>query len=839
MVACPSQGPATLGALIRGCGLEAALSDHSGRARGADQTQAQALRTGQRRVVLAAGQATARQACKSALEAAGFRVFATDRGRLVLEAVKTTHFDAVLLDMDLPDMGTLETCHQLKMLQSARPAGDTSGDGPIIIVVIAGPEPRHVTRAMRSGADNFLSRPFTPAMMVDRVIVALQGDAEVPGDPGQALQGAAGDVELARTAGHGSTREYVYDWAPEPEEADRKPDREERRISNLLVSTLYDTARVIDLSALTASLAHDLDDQEPDGAPRPMVRSQRPLSGFHQRLQRAISGGVQPQPVTETPAPAVPVTAPVADDTLWCRITRDGRVMEGNASWLHWRGSPLSSVVGELFTDLLSDEERRGWADAVRAAEAAEDPLAARCVTRDGADTDSPITWRISLRDDGSSFDVHGVAEPAPASPPEAPTGEDLRQARAAVKRAASQAGTLQDQLLISQALGRAAVLLARAGATNFEHAMPQALGELGRALDCQRAAAFQFDASGSVCVRSDVWCAKDTPLPHPDDAVRPVEELSWLLGEVRALRPVPIETLGQLPPQAASERAALRRAGVGSLCVVPLVEGGEASGFLQFEARQEAAVWGSMKVETLSQFADIAVGAMALRSAREALAGRADDRHAGTPVEAITRTMGGFSQELRNLLDILEGHLPRLSERRDASDARDLRAMEEAAARARDLLGELDHFSHSRVAAPVSVEPRLKRPSVVLVVDDEPLLRRMAARVLERHGHTAHEASGGEEALQLAAQLGSPIDLLITDMGMPGMNGRELAQQMLAAHPGLSVLLMSGYPDGSTEEFRSQGANVRFLTKPFQAAGLAAAVREVLAAGPGITTAR
>jgi len=115
-----------------------------------------------------------------------------------------------------------------------------------------------------------------------------------------------------------------------------------------------------------------------------------------------------------------------------------------------------------------------------------------------------------------------------------------------------------------------------------------------------------------------------------------------------------------------------------------------------------------------------------------------------------------------------------------------------------------------------------------VLVVEDNEMVRHLARRVLERQGHTVLTAAGGAEALEAIAA-GRPPDLLLTDMVMPDMSGRELYDAVVRPFPGVKVLFMSGY---SVELFDGSGPAMttrRCLQKPFAVNALAAAVREAL----------
>lgn len=108
--------------------------------------------------------------------------------------------------------------------------------------------------------------------------------------------------------------------------------------------------------------------------------------------------------------------------------------------------------------------------------------------------------------------------------------------------------------------------------------------------------------------------------------------------------------------------------------------------------------------------------------------------------------------------------------------------------------------------------------PSVarVLVVDDEPTVRRMLARLLSEAGYEVVEATDGARALGAAMQSEAKFDLVITDIKMPGMDGRELGRHLNAALPGLPVLYISGYTSVPGGGLGDSGADAPFVRKPF-----------------------
>jgi CheY-like chemotaxis protein len=115
------------------------------------------------------------------------------------------------------------------------------------------------------------------------------------------------------------------------------------------------------------------------------------------------------------------------------------------------------------------------------------------------------------------------------------------------------------------------------------------------------------------------------------------------------------------------------------------------------------------------------------------------------------------------------------------------------------------------------------------LLVEDEDAVRELARRALEHYGYTVLVARNGSDALQVAKQHPGPLDLLVTDVIMPGVKGRELAQQLLAQRPHLKVLYVSGYTDNAILHHGVLAPGVNFLQKPFTPKTVARTVREVL----------
>jgi CheY-like chemotaxis protein len=116
-----------------------------------------------------------------------------------------------------------------------------------------------------------------------------------------------------------------------------------------------------------------------------------------------------------------------------------------------------------------------------------------------------------------------------------------------------------------------------------------------------------------------------------------------------------------------------------------------------------------------------------------------------------------------------------------------------------------------------------------ILLVEDDALVREMAKRALEHGGFRVLPCSNGPEALSQAERHDVTIDLLLTDVVMPGMDGRELSHRLAANCPGLRVLFTSGYPDRGIVTGGQLEAGLNFLPKPYSPHALAATVRTVL----------
>jgi two-component system cell cycle sensor histidine kinase/response regulator CckA len=135
----------------------------------------------------------------------------------------------------------------------------------------------------------------------------------------------------------------------------------------------------------------------------------------------------------------------------------------------------------------------------------------------------------------------------------------------------------------------------------------------------------------------------------------------------------------------------------------------------------------------------------------------------------------------------------------------------------------------------PLRETPRAPVPAVaspagtVLLVEDEPTVRAFVHRVLEQSGFVVLAASHPEAALHIVEAHPGSIDLILSDVVMPGMSGRLMAERLAIRHPEARVLFMSGYIDDPLARKKAAANDVGFLQKPFTSAELTDRIRAVL----------
>ena len=143
-------------------------------------------------------------------------------------------------------------------------------------------------------------------------------------------------------------------------------------------------------------------------------------------------------------------------------------------------------------------------------------------------------------------------------------------------------------------------------------------------------------------------------------------------------------------------------------------------------------------------------------------------------------------------------------------------------------------YFPRTDEACDLTVAPRrdasaLHGSETILLVEDDESVRRFTQTLLENSGYTVIGASGGMEALGAMETAGPGVSLLVTDVVMPQMSGKELAQKLLRAYPGLRVLYLSGYTGNAIVHHGMLDPGIDFIQKPFNSQELLTKIREIL----------
>jgi two-component system cell cycle sensor histidine kinase/response regulator CckA len=119
-----------------------------------------------------------------------------------------------------------------------------------------------------------------------------------------------------------------------------------------------------------------------------------------------------------------------------------------------------------------------------------------------------------------------------------------------------------------------------------------------------------------------------------------------------------------------------------------------------------------------------------------------------------------------------------------------------------------------------------------ILLVEDELRVRRVMTDVLRLKGYKVLEAEDAEQAIQMARESGHHVDLLVTDVALPGKSGRDLARELRRRLPGLKTILVSGYGESVALLGNDCGAKTHYLPKPFSVTSLLGAVESALSEG-------
>jgi DNA-binding NtrC family response regulator len=132
-------------------------------------------------------------------------------------------------------------------------------------------------------------------------------------------------------------------------------------------------------------------------------------------------------------------------------------------------------------------------------------------------------------------------------------------------------------------------------------------------------------------------------------------------------------------------------------------------------------------------------------------------------------------------------------------------------------------------IEKPGKIEIDATGNETIMVVEDDHHVRKTAVKILELKGYRVVSASDGSECLKMMENMGRSIDLLMTDVIMPDMNGKELYLKIVDKFPGMKVIYMSGYTNDIIAHHGVLTEGVHFIQKPFSMADIASLVRRVL----------
>jgi len=142
------------------------------------------------------------------------------------------------------------------------------------------------------------------------------------------------------------------------------------------------------------------------------------------------------------------------------------------------------------------------------------------------------------------------------------------------------------------------------------------------------------------------------------------------------------------------------------------------------------------------------------------------------------------------------------------------------------ELYFPVDEQGTAAVIATARTAASPQRAAVILLVEDDARVRAAVRRILDRAGFTTLEARDGVEAQTLSDEYGGAIDLLLTDMVMPGATGPDVAAALVCRRPGLKVLFMSGYTDRAVVHTGRLDPSAQFIQKPFTPEAIVTKVR-------------
>jgi PAS domain S-box-containing protein len=728
------------------------------------------------------------EALRSVLRSAGFSVEVAFSGEEALEWFGRETFDLVVTDILLPGMSGYDLCRAIKDgAAGPRPADlpaavpqvraplshegalPAAGRAPLnvpVILLTALNEPLDILRGLQSGADNFITKPFEPDYLIGRIRNFLDN---------QALR-AEGKLRIGVEVwflGHKVTL---------------SPDR--TQILDLLVSTFEGILQANrELQKREQELAEAR--ARADDYARRLEDRVRSTEGMYHRLMEQ------------------------ANDAILL-LSPGGEVLEANRRAAELLGRRAADLVGTPFVDLVHPGEReaaRQDLEQLRAAGAVR--ADGRCLVAAGG-REVRVDFSASLVDVGAArVEGGGGRGEGKENPPPAPVV-------LAIAHDVTARMHLEEQLRGAQkleAIGR----LAGGVAHDFNNLLTIITASSDillsrtddeRTRDLLREIQRAGDRAAGLTRQLLMFSRKQVTEPRILDlnvVVADTERmLRRLIGEDVSLTTVLNPRLGRIKADAGQIEQVLMNLAVNARDAMP--RGGKLSittadvGLDEDHARAHP---------------EVRPGPYVMLAVRDTGVGM-DEATKTRLFEPFFTTKGpgkGTGLGLATVYGIIKGaggHVEVESEPGHGTTFKVYLPRREEEA----LANRPSHQGLSR--APVGHE-------TILLAEDEDAVRAITRHVLQMCGYVVLEADTGEEAIRVASEYSGPIDLLLTDVVMPGMGGRELAEHLTAARPDVRVLYLSGYTDDAIVRHGVLEAETAFLQKPFTPTILAQKVREVL----------
>jgi two-component system, cell cycle sensor histidine kinase and response regulator CckA len=669
------------------------------------------------------------------LEAEGFAVEVARDGHQGIERLNASTFDLVITDVCMPGLSGYELCREIK-------ADPCHARVPVVLLTTLN-GPTDIVQGLECGADNFITKPYRPEYLAERVRRILADDA--PHADGGAPPGKEGP---------GQTRSF-------PVTSNRE------QILDLLLATCEDVAR--------ANLE---------------LKSGREALEAAQRAEETLRASEELyRSLVETSPDAILL------------IGLDRRVRMANRQALALFGYDATEMIGRDRLELIAPESResggQNWRSVLEAGGTAN--VEYRVLRKDGSRIDAEVNASLIVDGRGTSQAVLAVIRDVTARKRLEAQFLQAQKMEAVGRLAGGIAHDFNNLLCVIN--GYAEMLLSDAGQGQ---ATRQALGEVLKA--GERAASLTRQLL--VFSRQQVVAPQVLNL---NAVVADTERmLRRLIGEDVELTCVMEESLGRVKADAGQVEQVLLN--------------------LAVNARDAMPQGGKLTIETMNVELDecyvrtrpnVRPGRYVLLAVSDTGCGMDEATQARIfePFFTTKEPGKGTGLGLATIFGIVQqasGHLAVYSELgRGTAFKVYLPSVEEA----------VSAGPSSRPGLPA----RLHGNETILLAEDDAAVRAMTRLVLQTHGYTVLEASNGDEALLVSESHAGRIALVISDVVMPGMSGRELVDRLAVLRPAMRALYLSGYTNDAVVRHGVLEAKTAFLQKPFGQDDLPRKVREVL----------